>query len=141
MTNRGEPVDALADAELFELAVGQLFDNACRYSPPGSPIEIGLEFEKDTATVFVWNGGSAVTGAEAARIFERFYRGAEARRLGSGTGLGLYVARKIALAHSGRLELDFASSERGGVTFRFTIPLSGEGSRSDEHAPASLNRR
>jgi two-component system sensor histidine kinase KdpD len=140
ITNRGEPADALADAELFELAVGQLFDNACRYSPPGSPIEIGLQFEKDTATVFVWNGGPAVTGAEATRIFERFYGGAEARRLGSGTGLGLYVARKIALAHGGRLELDFASSERGGVTFRFTIPLSREGSRSDEHAPASLNR-
>jgi len=126
VTRSGEAAPAEVDPELFELAVGQLLDNACRYSPGGSRIKIGVQFGDRAATVFVWNNGPAIPPAEAARIFERFYRGAEGQRLGTGTGLGLYVARKIALAHGGRLDLDFARAEAGGAGFRFTVPLSGE---------------
>ena len=54
----------------------------------------------------------------------RFYRGAEAQKQASGSGLGLYVARKIALAHGGNLDLDGPAGANGGTAFRFTIPLS-----------------
>jgi signal transduction histidine kinase len=69
----------------------------------------------------VANSGSSIPASEQQRIFERFYRGEEARRFTSGSGLGLYVARKIALAHGGQLELDIESLNEG-VTFYLALP-------------------
>jgi signal transduction histidine kinase len=54
----------------------------------------------------VSNTGSSISSVERHQVFDRFYRGTQARNLASGSGLGLYVARKIALAHGGRLELE-----------------------------------
>ena len=72
----------------------------------------------------VSNSGPAIPSAEQARIFDRFYRGVEARTLAPGSGLGLYVARKIALAHGGSLDLDEYPGSNGGTAFRFTVPIS-----------------
>jgi len=137
---KGEGVEALADPELFELAVGQLFDNACRYAPAGEPVEVTLQFAAASAAVIVWNGGEGIPPGDARHIFERFYRGARGRDLASGTGLGLYVSRKIAVAHGGRLELDSEAAQRGGVAFRFTIPVWRGGPALDQPAAAHLDR-
>jgi signal transduction histidine kinase len=64
----------------------------------------------------------AIPANERDRIFDRFYRGMAARRLAPGSGLGLFVARKIALAHGGDLALVNTGEE--GVGFRLTIPAS-----------------
>ena len=111
------------DVDLYQVALSQLLDNACRYSPPGSPVKVAVSIACGSVAVTVWNAGSPIAPAERDRIFERFYRGPEARRVPSGTGLGLYVARKIALAHGGSLDLETGAAADGGIAFRLSIPL------------------
>jgi two-component system, OmpR family, sensor histidine kinase KdpD len=119
-----ERVDVLADHELLWLGIGQLLDNACKYSCSGSDIRVSIEPANEAVAVRVWNNGSAIPSAEQTRIFDRFYRGVTARSQTPGSGLGLYVARKIALAHSGNLELEEPKERGSGTAFRFTIPIS-----------------
>ncbi len=119
---RLETVEVLADAELLRLPVSQLIENACKYSQPGSIVTIEIEREDDQVALSVTNNRSSIPAGERQRIFERFYRGEDAKRSTSGSGLGLYVARKIALAHGGRLELKTESNGHGRVTFCLTIP-------------------
>jgi two-component system sensor histidine kinase KdpD len=115
------PVEALADPELLRLALNQLLDNACKYSLPGSEITVAMEAQGGMIYVRVANSGSSIPQSEQHRIFERFYRGSDARRFTSGSGLGLYVARKIALAHGGQLDLDIERLNEG-VTFYLALP-------------------
>jgi two-component system sensor histidine kinase KdpD len=119
---RGGALDVLADPELLRLAVSQLLDNACKYSPAGSAVEIAVEQHGDRVTIRVSNNGPSIPPSEQDHIFERFYRGKEARSFTSGSGLGLYVARKIALAHGGALDLDSQRRTDPGVTFCLAIP-------------------
>jgi two-component system sensor histidine kinase KdpD len=117
--------EVLADSDLLELAVRQLLDNACKYSPPGSEVEVSVERGKERAEVRVSNSGKPIRASERARIFERFYRGAEARHLAPGSGLGLYFARQIVCAHGGSMELEDAASVSEDVTaFRMILPLA-----------------
>jgi two-component system sensor histidine kinase KdpD len=111
-----------ADPELIQLALGQLLDNAAKYSLPRSAIEVNVESQDAFVTVRVWNSGSLIPRGERQRIFERFYRGSETRHSAPGSGLGLYVARKIALAHGGNLELE-AETPGTGTGFRLALPL------------------
>jgi len=122
VVNSGESTEEPADPELFRLALSQLLDNACKYSSPGAKIRIALEYGQDGFAVEVANTGSVIPSPEQRRIFERFYRGAETKGHTSGSGLGLYVARKIALAHGGSLYLMAEEGTSGGVTFRLEMP-------------------
>jgi two-component system, OmpR family, sensor histidine kinase KdpD len=115
-----ERVHVVGDRELLWLALAQLLDNACKYSQSGSEITVSVKSSEKTATVRVWNNGSSIPASEQARIFERFYRGVEARERAAGTGLGLYIARKIAAAHGGTIAFDRAESKQG-TAFRFSI--------------------
>jgi two-component system sensor histidine kinase KdpD len=90
---RGDRLTVMADRELLWLALGQLLDNACKYSQPGSEIRVSIELAGTMVRVRVWNSGTALLTNERVRIFERFYRGVGARQLTPGSGLGLYVAR------------------------------------------------
>jgi signal transduction histidine kinase len=105
------------------LAINQLLDNACKYSELGSTAVLAVDRHNGVINVRVSNTGSSIPSIERRRIFERFYRGTEARNLASGSGLGLYVARKIARAHGGGLELE-DNMAADGVTFCLTIPAS-----------------
>jgi two-component system, OmpR family, sensor histidine kinase KdpD len=113
-------VHVLGDRELLWLGLAQLLDNACKYSGPGAEIRVFIESADQTAAVRVWNSGSSIAPNEQAKIFERFYRGTEARGRTAGSGLGLYIARKIALAHGGAIALEPVESE-DGTAFRFSI--------------------
>ena len=81
-----------------------------------------LSQHENQAAFSVWNMGPAIREQERERIFERFYRGLEVRRNAPGSGLGLYVARKIARAHGGDLIL--LEDRPGKVGFRMSMPLS-----------------
>ena len=117
--------EVLADAELLRLVMLQLLDNACKYSHSGSAIKIGIESQRESVAVRVWNSGNAIPPNERARIFERFYRGTEAVQVAPGSGLGLYVARKIAQAHGGSLDLEGGDArDSEGTSFRLTIPIA-----------------
>lgn len=113
-----------ADRELLGLALRQLLDNAAKYSPATSVIEISAT-GAGTIDLAVRNSGPPIPEREQARLFERFYRGSQARGI-PGTGMGLAIVRQIAEAHRGTLSVSSAPGE--GTEFRMSLP--GEGSRS-----------
>src|SRR5215469_16138676 len=116
---------------MLSLALVQLLDNAFRYSPPAAKIIVGLVFERDWAVVRIANEGSSIRADEQRRIFERFYRGSAGHQV-SGTGLGLYVARKIVVAHGGTLELDTAHGNGQDTTFCLRLPIIRDEARQHE---------
>jgi two-component system sensor histidine kinase KdpD len=120
-----EPLEVYADPQLLRIALSQLVENACRYSVPGSTVTVALGRQGGFITVRVSNTGSAIPYNERGKIFGRFYRG-DAGRSTSGSGLGLFVARKIAIAHQGALELEDQNRSGGAVTFCLTIPVKKE---------------
>ena len=116
-------VEVLSDPDMLGLAIVQLLDNAIRYSPPDSTITVTVDSVESFAIVRVTNEGSAVLPEEQNRIFDRFYRGAAGHHA-SGTGLGLYVAKKIVLAHGGTLKLDTEHVYGQGTTFYLRMPVA-----------------
>jgi signal transduction histidine kinase len=102
-----------------------LLDNAVKYSPPGTGITVELSGNDGAADILITSHGESIRPEFREKIFDRFYRGQEAMKsVTSGTGLGLYVARKIVRAHSGSLVLDGDNLPGDhGTTFRMTLPL------------------
>lgn len=123
MVERCHSTDVLADPDLLRLAISQLVDNACKYSTPESAIDLIISKQDGWISLRVLSAGTPIASSERAHIFERFYRGVDARKMTAGTGLGLFVARKIAIAHGGNLELDSEPSGDSSVAFRMTIPI------------------
>jgi two-component system, OmpR family, sensor histidine kinase KdpD len=115
------------DQELLRLAIGQLIDNACKYSRTGSKIRISCDINEAKIDACVWNSGDAIPASERARVFDRFYRGTDVRNSTAGSGLGLYVARKIAIAHQGDITLENSVNDNMGTTFHICLPLLEEG--------------
>jgi len=125
LPTKGLAAQVLADYDLLELAVKQVLDNACKYSPARAEVEIRIDTNGKDATVRVLNDGIAIPVEERARIFERFYRGSVSQKVAPGTGLGLYFAHEIVRAHGGRMELESRSALCGKDTsFRVTLPLA-----------------
>jgi two-component system sensor histidine kinase KdpD len=118
------PAEVLADTDLMQLAVRQLLENACKYSPPGSPVGVSVDTERNSAAVRVCNVGSHIHDKDRARIFDRFYRGVQSNKT-AGSGLGLYFAKKIVCAHGGSLELEEEPvSSESCTVFRINLPLA-----------------
>jgi two-component system sensor histidine kinase KdpD len=106
-----------------------LVENAVRYTPPSSPIEISVEAKEGEMLVSVADRGPGIPRADLERIFDKFYRVTGAKRKGSsmGTGLGLAVCRGLIEAHGGHIWA--GNREDGGAIFQFTLPLSGTPAR------------
>jgi two-component system, OmpR family, sensor histidine kinase KdpD len=113
------PLALRADRELLGLALRQLLDNAVKYSPPTSAIEIVGRAEPTGVWMAVQNSGPPIPEREQPRLFERFYRGAHARQV-PGTGMGLAIVQQIAQAHGGTLTV--TSSVAQGTEFRMWLP-------------------
>lgn len=107
-----------ADRELLGLALRQLLDNAIKYSPATSTIQIDAH-ANGSVELTIRNSGSMIPHAEQERIFERFYRGAPSRQI-PGTGMGLAIVRRIAQAHGGNVVV--SSSPADGTAFTLTFP-------------------
>ncbi|MEW5738535.1 MAG: sensor histidine kinase KdpD [Myxococcota bacterium] len=109
------------DPVLFEQVLLNLFENALKYTPPGSPIDVLARVMPDVIELEVADRGPGFDPADAERLFEKFYRGAH---LGtSGAGLGLAVCRGIVEAHGGRITAQLR--EGGGARFVITLPVVG----------------
>ena len=108
-------------------AVGNLVDNALKFSPPDTAVDISLVAP---ARVEVRDHGPGVTDADRARIFERFYRSAEARAL-PGSGLGLSIVAQTAAAHGGTVSVRDATD--GGAVFTLELPPAGEADPDEAH--------
>jgi two-component system, OmpR family, sensor histidine kinase CiaH len=92
------------DPLLIQILVNNLIDNAVKYSPPGSPISIILKKDGDQGILELRDEGAGIPKKEHKRIFQKFYRvGNEDTRTTQGTGLGLYLCRKITQDHKMRL--------------------------------------
>jgi signal transduction histidine kinase len=110
-----------ADSLRLAQAIGNLADNAIKYTPSGGRIEIEAAAEGENVLIRIKDNGSGITLEDQARIYEPFYRGEQGSRMKQGMGLGLSIARQIVEAHGGRLELD---SEVGvGSEFRIILPV------------------
>ena len=128
-------VKAPADRELLDLAITQLIDNALKYSIPDSAVTLQITKEEESVMIRVRNEeGNFIAPGEQERIFERFYRGTDVRKLISGAGLGLYVARKIVAAHGGSLVLD-KSTSAGTVVFSVKLPMP---TNESHHVPIDI---
>jgi two-component system sensor histidine kinase KdpD len=121
-----EATGVMADPELLQLALRQLLDNACKYSVPGSAVTVSIDSQDKWVAIRTSNRGSLIRPGEQSRIFERFYRGAEAGQTTPGSGLGLYVARKIVHAHGGSLDLETETTTNKNTTFRLALPRAEE---------------
>jgi len=117
-----EAARVLGDAEALQQAVGNLINNAIKYSQ-GKAVDIRVETSGEEILVEIEDDGVGIEQRHLERIFERFYRvdKARSRELG-GTGLGLAIVKHIALAHSGRVSVD--STPGVGSVFQLRLPKS-----------------
>jgi two-component system, OmpR family, sensor histidine kinase CiaH len=94
-------VDLKADALLLQMLINNLLENAIKYSPKESPVKAALKKMESAIILSVIDEGPGITGDERKKIFKKFYRiGNENIRKTQGTGLGLYLCRKIARDHN-----------------------------------------
>lgn len=98
----------------------QLADNAAKYTPAGSPIELGSAVHASGAQLWVRDHGPGIPHAVRHRIFRRFDRGSGKRAVG-GSGLGLAIVDAIAKSHGGHCSV--ADTPGGGATFTIEIPI------------------
>ncbi len=99
-----EDIIITGDPMLLEIAVNNLLENALKYSPKDSAINIQLELNDTVAELQVSDLGGGIPDEEKKRVFDKFYRlGNEATKRAKGTGLGLYITRKIIKNHGGNL--------------------------------------
>lgn len=119
------PIMVQADPSPLGLVVSNLISNALKYSPPDAPVEVTVAVGQDRAIISVHDQGDGIPLIEQGRIFDRFYQVESGHtRSTGGAGLGLYIARRLVEAMSGRLWVD---SEPGrGSTFSFSLPLAQE---------------
>lgn len=111
-----------ADPVLLHRALHNLFRNAVAYNHQGGVVRCRTEQRHDKVVISVANTGAPIPESERAHVFERFARGSNAGGTGEGRGLGigLSLAREIATAHGGALEL--VDGEAGYVTFELSLP-------------------
>jgi two-component system sensor histidine kinase SenX3 len=117
------PVVVVGDQGQLQSAVGNLLDNAVKYTDVGGEITVGVSRDDGRAQLTVNDTGVGIPEADLDRIFERFYRvdGARSRETG-GTGLGLSIVRHVVLNHGG--EITVRSVEGQGSTFVVTLPVA-----------------
>jgi len=112
----------VADKSRVEQIIGNLLDNAVKYSPQGGHVTVRLQEQHNTYLVSVIDQGIGVSPEQYEHIFERFYRVSNvATRQYSGVGLGLYVAKAIVNKHGGKIWLS-ENKGIGGTIFSFTLP-------------------
>jgi heavy metal sensor kinase len=116
----------VGDEDLIRRLIGNLLDNAVRYSPPGSKVSLSLERTAGGYTIAISDSGPGIPPESQALIFERFYRVDLARARGladGGAGLGLALVRWIANVHGGDATL--TRSSEAGSTFTVLLPYAG----------------
>jgi two-component system OmpR family sensor kinase len=140
-----DPIELVCDGARMEIALRNLIDNALKFTPPGGRIEVGfravqmtseptdkLEDVDDFAArastlvrLWVQDTGPGIAPADRGQIFNRFYRGTDARQEGS--GLGLAIVQSIVQAHGGRVTVNDLGKDVGddsttGSRFEITLP-------------------
>jgi K+-sensing histidine kinase KdpD len=131
------------DNVLIEQVLVNLLENAARYTPPGTGIDVSARLHASELELEVADRGPGIAEAEANLVFDKFYRSPSHLADSRGAGLGLTICRGIVAAHGGRICVK--PREGGGAKFLLTIPIEGkppllaaEGAASAAAQPASL---
>jgi len=109
------------DRDRLGQAIGNLISNATKYTPPKGTVSISAGVENGQVWIRVSDTGPGVAPEEQVHIFTPFYRGRSARRFPQGMGVGLSIARNLAIAHGGRIEVKSAPGQ--GSDFTLWIPV------------------
>jgi len=109
------------DPVLFEQVFVNLLENAVKYTPAKTPVEISANVRDGRVVIDVADHGPGLPPGEESRVFEKFYRGRDIRA--PGVGLGLAICRGIVEAHGGTIVAQNRPS--GGALFRITLPVVG----------------
>jgi signal transduction histidine kinase len=105
---------------LTSAALAHLLENAAQYSPAGSEITVAHQFNDEGLLITVQDAGAGIATPDLPRLFERFYRVAESKRHGSGTGMGLSITRGLLAAENGRVWAE--NLPGGGSRFSILVP-------------------
>jgi signal transduction histidine kinase len=130
VTNDDDDAPVRADPERIQQVMANMIDNAIKNSPLGSRIDVSVTTTGSDALVEVSDRGFGLNEDELERSFEKFSRG---RQTVAGTGLGLYICRRIIDAHGGHIKA--ARRLGGGATVSFTLPLVQEPTPEREPVP------
>jgi NtrC-family two-component system sensor histidine kinase KinB len=107
--------------ELRRLFVN-LLDNAIKFTPPGGAITVHLQSVKNEVKIEVQDTGIGIAAEDQRKLFQRFWQGEPGKKYPAGTGLGLYLSRRIVEAHKGRIWCKSAPGK--GTTFSLALPLA-----------------
>lgn len=120
-----EPLEVTGDHVHLRRLLLNLVDNGIKYTPPGGTVKVSIERKDDAVILSVRDTGPGIPPEEQEKVFQRFFRSQEARSAGQGgSGLGLSIAKSIAEAHGGKLELESTPGE--GSILRVFLPLRSQ---------------
>lgn len=122
------PVDPI----LFEQVLLNLLENACKFSPAGSPIDIECQEDGTQATLQVLDRGPGIPAEERDAVFDKLFRGRTSGGI-PGAGLGLAICRAVVQAHRGTIHVD--TPPGGGARFRVVLPTDGPRPEILTHLP------
>jgi signal transduction histidine kinase/CHASE3 domain sensor protein len=111
------------DRDRLEQVLGNLLENAVKYSPDGSDVSVKVRDEEDRVVTSISDSGIGIPSDELAQVFERFHRGRQVSATNyGGLGLGLYISKQIVDRHGGNIWVE--SREGQGTTFHFSLPAA-----------------
>lgn len=125
VVHAGGVVRVLGDESTIDALLGQLVENAVKYSPAGGPIEVSVHAADDTATLTVADTGVGIPEGDLTNVFHRFVRSTPAvgsRGEVGGVGLGLYIVKRYVEAQRGRVTA--LRREGGGTVIEIRLPLA-----------------
>ncbi len=119
--NKYTPINILGDNEILDVGLTNLFDNAIRYSPKGK-VTVNISKEGNMAKLVIKDNGIGINKQDFKHMFEKFYRGKNARAMDPNeSGVGLYATKKIVEMHNGNISI---SSEDGkGTEVKVLLPI------------------
>lgn len=122
------PFVVQADRSRVEQVIDNLLNNAVKFSPADSDVDVELDRGEHEVVFSVTDAGAGIAASELDRVFQRYYRGADQRGVVPGEGIGLAIAREIVVMHGGRI---WAASEGPGKgsTFFVALPVVAPESR------------
>ncbi len=113
----------MGDRDRLEQVLGNLLENAVKYSPEGSDVTVTVDDRSESLVTAVCDTGIGIPADELSQVFERFHRGRQVSSTNyGGLGLGLYITKQIVERHGGTIWVD--SKEGLGTTFYFSLPAA-----------------
>jgi signal transduction histidine kinase len=122
----GQVPEILADSSKLDEVFGNILDNAVKYTPVKGKININLEVNREDILITIQDTGIGIPKDEIPYLFDRFARGRGVKVNPAGSGLGLYIVRKLVEGHGGKVWVESAGLDKGS-TFFVKLPRKAKG--------------